>query len=49
VSQKKKQQSKLVWKQGEDWVQFNPPRHHESYEEWKKLKEKEKKDDDGEI
>jgi len=38
-----------VWKQGEDWVQFNPPRHHESYEEWKKLKEKEKKDDDGKI
>ena len=31
-----------VWKRGEGWVQYNPPRHHPCYEEWMKLKEKEK-------
>lgn len=37
--------SKLVWKQGEGWVQYNPPRNHPSYNEWMKLKEKEKDND----
>ena len=32
----------LIWKQGEGWVQHNPPRHHPQYEEWMKMKEKEK-------
>ena len=38
--------SKLVWKRGDGWVQFNPPRSHPSYEEWRKLKEKETKDNE---
>jgi len=33
--------SKLIWKQGEGWIEYNPPRKHPSYEEWMKLKEKE--------
>ena len=32
---------KLIWKQGDGWVQYNPPRHHPCYEEWMKRKEKE--------
>jgi len=32
----------LVWKRGDGWVQYNPPRSHTSYEEWQKLKQKEK-------
>ena len=42
-------QSSLVWKQGDGWVQYNPPRHHPCYEEWMKRKEKEneKADDTG--
>ena len=35
--------NKLVWKQGNGWVQYNPSRHHPCYEEWVKRKEK----DDG--
>ena len=40
---------KLIWKQGDGWVQYNPPRHHPYYEEWIKRKEKqnEKADDTG--
>jgi len=38
----------MVWKRGDGWVQFNPPRSHPSYEEWQKLKQKEKeKQNDG--
>jgi len=33
---------KLAWKRGDGWVQFNPPRGHPQYEEWMKLKQKEK-------
>ena len=34
--------TKLAWKRGDGWVQFNPPRGHPQYEEWmKKRKEKE--------
>ena len=32
---------KLIWKQGDGWEQYNPPRHHPCYEEWVKRKEKE--------
>ena len=42
-------QSSLVWKQGDGWVQYNPPRHHPCYEEWMKLKEKEKENADGKV
>lgn len=31
--------SKLIWKQGDDWIQFNPPRNHPSYKDWIKFKE----------
>ena len=34
--------SKLVWKQGDGWIEYNPPECHPSYDEWMKLKEKEK-------
>jgi len=37
--------SKLVWKRGEDYIIYNPPRKSEQWEEWQKLKEKEKHDD----
>ena len=30
----------LVWKRGDGWIQFNPPRNHPCYEEWQKVKEK---------
>jgi len=30
----------LVWKRGNDWIQYNPPRNHPAYEEWQKVKEK---------
>jgi len=37
----------LVWKSGEGFVQFSPPRGHPHYEEWMKLqqREKERKDE----
>ncbi len=40
-----------VWKRGDGWVQFNPPRGHPQYEEWMKLKqkEKEKENADGKV
>jgi len=38
--------SKLIWKQGDGWIQFNPPRNHPSYEEWKKLKDKQNEKSD---
>ncbi len=25
-----------VWKRGKDWIQFDPPRKHPGYEEWRK-------------
>ena len=34
--------SKLIWKQGKDWLIANPPRKSEQHKEW--LKSKEKKD-----
>ena len=36
--------SRLFWKQGKDWAIANPPRKSEQYEEWMRLKEKEKED-----
>ena len=38
-STKTQANSKLIWKQGDGWIQFNPPRNHPSYTEWLKLKE----------
>ena len=35
----------VVWKQGEGWVIHNPPKGHPCYEEWLKLKEKEKENE----
>jgi hypothetical protein len=29
-----------IWKRGDGWVQFNPPRGHPSYNEWMKMKQK---------
>lgn len=37
--------NKLIWKQGEGWIEYGPPRNHPCYEEWMKLKEKEKEDE----
>ena len=37
--------SELIWKRGDGWVQYNPPRSHPSYEEWQKLKQKENEND----
>jgi len=34
--------SKLIWKQGDGWVEYNPSKNHPCYDEWMKLKEKEK-------
>ena len=41
--------SRLIWKRGEAWVQYDPPRHHPQYEEWIKYKQKqeEKQGDKG--
>lgn len=36
----KKKKPPLVWKRGEGWIQWNPPRNHPAYEEWQKMKEK---------
>ena len=38
--QKSASNKQLVWKRGEGWIQFNPPRSHPSYEEWQELKRK---------
>jgi len=43
---KQKPKSKLIWKQGDGWIIFNPPRSHPSYEEWYKLKQKEKEENE---
>jgi hypothetical protein len=40
------QRSDKVWKRGEGWVQYNPPRHHPQYEEWMKMREKEKENEE---
>ena len=37
--------SRLFWKQGKGWAIANPSRKSEQYEEWMRLKEKEKEDD----
>lgn len=37
--------NKLIWKQAEGWIEYDPPRSHPCYEEWKKLKEKENEDE----
>jgi len=41
----KQHSGKLAWKRGDGWIQFNPPRSHPSYEEWQKLKQKEKENE----
>ena len=33
---------KMVWKRRDGWLQYDPPKSHPSYEEWMKLREKEK-------
>ena len=38
--------NKLIWKQGDGWIEYNPPRNHPCYEEWMKLKEKEREKED---
>jgi len=30
----------MIWKQGNGWVQYDPPIGHPCYAEWMKLKEK---------
>ncbi len=45
-STKTQANSKLIWKQGDGWIQFNPPRSHPSYEEWQKMKQKEKENNE---
>lgn len=45
-STKTQKNSKPIWKQGEDWVQYKPPSSHPFYEMWKKLLEKEKEDNE---
>ena len=35
-----KKETRLVWKQGDGWLQYDPPRNHPCYEEWQKKKEK---------
>ena len=40
--------SSLIWKRGDGWIQFNPPRNHPCYNEWMKLKAKEISDDKAE-
>ena len=37
---KQKKKPPLVWKRGEDYVIYNPPRRSEQWDEWKKVKEK---------
>ena len=37
---------KLIWKQGDGWVQYNPPRHHPCYEEWMRQREKERQNEE---
>ena len=37
--------SKLIWKKGDGWIEYDPPRCHPSYDEWMKLKEKERQDE----
>jgi len=39
-------EKRVMWKQGDGWVQHNPPKHHPSYEEWMKRKEKENENKD---
>tara|TARA_A200000159_G_scaffold70613_1_gene65600 strand:+ start:680 stop:790 length:111 start_codon:yes stop_codon:yes gene_type:complete len=34
----------MIWKQGNGWVQYDPPKSHPCYEEWMKQKEKEKQE-----
>lgn len=45
-STKTQTNSKLIWKQGDGWIIFNPPRSHPLYDEWQKLKQKEKEDNE---
>ena len=45
-STKTQTNSKPIWKQGEGWVQYKPSRSHPFYEEWEKLLEKEKEDNE---
>jgi hypothetical protein len=37
--------SSIPWKTGDEWVQYNPPAHHPSREEWLKQKAKEKENE----
>jgi hypothetical protein len=47
-STKMQANSKMIWKQGDGWIQFNPPPKHPCYEEWQKLKQQKEKENDSE-
>jgi len=38
--------SNAIWKSREDWVQYNPHKGHPQYEEWMRMKQKEKENED---
>lgn len=42
----KKPKEPIVWKRGEGWIQYNPPKSHPLYREWAKLKQKEKEENE---
>jgi len=42
---KTKGKKQFIWKVREGWMQFNPHKGHPSYDEWMKLKEKEKENE----
>lgn len=37
---KKTELSRPIWKQGDGWIRYDPPRNHPGYEEWLKVLEK---------
>ena len=43
-----KGKAQMIWKQGDGWIQFNPPPKHPCYEEWQKLKQQKEKENDSE-
>jgi len=43
---KQKSKQPLIWQRQGDAVIYNPPQSHPAYEEWQKLKEKEKEENE---
>jgi len=37
-----KKETRPIWKQGKGWIQYDPPRNHPCYEEWRKLVDRSK-------